>query len=216
MKAAPVKPVQALFLDFDGVMVESVEIKSKAFRTLYADQPADVLTRIMAYHGAHDGISRVVKLRHCHEQFLGVRLSQTELDALTRRYAQLVEDAVVNAPWTPGAQEVLQRYHQRCKLFIVSGTPEDEIKRIAERRAMMTWLTGVYGSPTSKTDIVRALLSEHDLQAEHCVFIGDAMADWIAASETGVPFIGRVAEGRPDPFPKGTRTVCDLRGLTFT
>lgn len=208
--------VNALFLDFDGVLVESVAIKSEAFKALYADQPADVLTRIMAYHGAHDGISRVVKLRHCHEHFLGIQLSQRALDTLVQRYAQMVEDAVVDAPWVPGAEEFLQAHHTHCKLFVVSGTPDDEIKRIAKRRGMMAWLTSVHGSPTAKADIVRALMAEHDLHAENSVFIGDAMADWQAAHDTGVAFIGRVATGRASPFTGGTRIVADLEGLTFT
>jgi len=207
--------MNALFLDFDGVLVESVEIKSMAFRDLYADQSADILARIMGYHSAHDGISRVVKLRHCHEHFLGIALAQHELDALVEQYAQLVEDAVVEAPWVAGAKDLLQTHHQRCKLFVVSGTPEDEIKRIAERRGMMKWLTGVYGSPSPKADIVRSLMTEHDLHAQNCVFIGDAMADWQAAHETGIAFIGRVATGRASPFPDGTRTVRDLRDLSF-
>lgn len=207
--------VNALFLDFDGVLVESVEIKSKAFRDLYADQPADILAQIMAYHSAQDGISRVVKLRHCHEHFLGLTLSGDQLDALVKQYAQLVEDAVIDAPWVTGAKELLQTHHQRCKLFVVSGTPEDEIKRIAEHRGMMTWLTSVRGSPTAKADIVRSLMDEYDLHAQNCVFIGDAMADWQAASDTGVAFIGRVAAHRASPFPAGTRTVRDLRGLVF-
>lgn len=207
--------VNTLFLDFDGVLVESVEIKSKAFRDLYADQPKDILTQIMDYHGAHDGISRVVKLRHCHEHFLGIPLSQKDLDALVHRYAQRVEDAVVEAPWVPGAEEFLQVHHHRCNLFVVSGTPENEIKRIATRRGMMTWLTSVHGSPTPKAEIVRALLAEHGLHAQNCIFIGDAMADWQAASETGVAFIGRVAKHRASPFPDGTRVVSDLRNLTF-
>jgi len=208
--------VDALFLDFDGVLVESVEIKSQAFRAIYADQLPGVLTQIMDYHSAHDGISRVVKLRHCHEHFLGVTLDPIALNALTQRYARLVEDAVVDAPWVPGAKELLQTHHQSCKLFVVSGTPEDEIKRIAKRRGMMDWLTSVHGSPTAKADIVRALLAEHQLNPTNCMFIGDAMADWTAAFETGVAFIGRVAEDRIGPFPQGTRTVSDLCGLAFT
>lgn len=209
------KKVEALFLDFDGVLVESVDIKSDAFRALYADQPAEVLARIMAYHGAQDGISRVVKLRHCHEQILNIPLSPGELDALAHRYGQLVEDAVVRAPWVSGAKAFLEHHAQSHRLFIVSGTPEEELQRIAEQRGMAAWFSAVRGSPTSKTDIVKALLGEYGLTAKCCLFIGDAMADWVAADETGVPFLGRVAPGRPSPFPEGTSTVPDLRGLRF-
>jgi len=207
--------IDALFLDFDGVLVESVDLKAAAFQALYADQPQEVQDRIMAYHAAQDGISRVVKISHCHKHILGQSLSQALLDSLAADYCQKVEDAVVKAPWVPGAKEFLQTHHPSHKLFVVSGTPEEEIKRIAESRGMMAWLTEVRGSPAAKADIVRALMAKYDLRAEHCLFIGDAMADWQAAEETGMDFLGRVAPGHPSPFPNSTQTVADLCGLRF-
>ncbi len=209
------KHVDAVFLDFDGVLAESVTIKSDAFRALYADQPTDVLAKIMAYNDAHDGISRVIKLRHYQEQFLGIPLSQKTLDDLVHRYAQMVEDAVVQAPWVPGAKAFLKAHYISHRLFVVSGTPEDELRRIVKHRGMAAWLTAVCGSPTTKADIVRGLLAEHGLVAGNCLFIGDAMADWDAAHETGMAFLGRVPPQRPSPFPAGTSTVADLRGLHF-
>lgn len=207
--------VDTVFLDFDGVLVESVEIKSKAFRAMFADQPADVLAHIMAYHGANDGISRIVKLRHCHEQILGQALTDEGLDTLVKRYTDQVEDEVVNAPWVPGAREFLETHHRSHRLFVVSGTPEAEVRRIAERRGMTPWFEVVRGSPPNKADIVRELRDAYDLDLERGLFVGDAMADWTGARDAGVAFIGRVAPGRPSPFPEGTKTIADLRELSL-
>ncbi len=205
--------VEAFLLDFDGVLVDSVKIKSAAFQSLYADQPAEIQERVMDYHRGNDGISRLVKIRHCHETILGVALSEAELTRLAKRYTAMVEDAVVTAPWVPGARALLEGHVDGVPRFVVSGTPEEEVKRIAERRGMTSWLVEIRGSPPGKADIVRDLIARYRLAPDRCLFVGDAMADWRAAHETGVPFVGRVAPGREHPCPEGTRTVPDLRAL---
>ena len=76
-------PPQIIFFDFDGFLVESVEIKNYAFRKLYAE---------------HGGISRVVKIRHCHWAFLGIDLTHQDLTALADRFADDVEELVTACP----------------------------------------------------------------------------------------------------------------------
>src|SRR5215467_1275440 len=50
----------AVAFDFDGVILESTDIKTAAFRALFADQP-DALERILSLHETHGGVSRLVK-----------------------------------------------------------------------------------------------------------------------------------------------------------
>ena len=76
---------------------------------------------------------------------------------------------------------------------------------------MGNYFTEVRGSPPGKEEIVRDQLSRYDLTGEKPLFIGDAMADWRAASTCGQDFLGRVAPSEKSPFPKGTATVEDLR-----
>ena len=54
---------QIIFFDFDGVLVESVEIKIHAFRKLYAEHGENVVEKVLAHHMEHGGISRVVMPR---------------------------------------------------------------------------------------------------------------------------------------------------------
>ncbi len=202
----------AIFFDFDGVLVESIKIKADAFMRLYAEFGAPVVRQVMEHHRAHEGISRIDKIRHCHKEILGVELTERDLAALGRRYSSLVEDAVVACDWVAGAQDFLEA--ARVPLFVVSGTPEPELRRVVELRGMARYFRSVHGSPRGKGAIVAELLAEGKFDAARSLFVGDAMADLEAAQANQVPFIGRVPEGRANPFPEGTRTITDLTELT--
>lgn len=204
---------EAIFFDFDGVLVESNAIKVDAFERLYAGYGPATLARVMDYIDGKEGISRVEKIRHAHEAFLGIRLGDAELGVLAERYSQMVEAAVATCPWVPGAREFLEAYAGRLPLFVVTGTPEGEMRRIADRRGITPYFREVRGSPPRKPPIVRELLARHGLAAERAVFIGDAPFDRQTAIETSLRFIGRVPPGRLSPFPQGTETVPDLRDL---
>lgn len=204
---------RAIFFDFDGVIVDSTDIKVQAFRDLYGDQPDHVIDRIIAYHKANEGISRVVKIRHCHREFLGVELDDGEHDRLCREYAKIVEGKVVSCPEVTGATAFLQFFHHQCRMYVVSGTPQEELRRIIKQRGLDGYFEAVYGSPAEKDIIVNAVLADKGLAGADCLFIGDAMTDYRAAAATSVPFIGRIGRGEADPFPERTRTINDLNAL---
>ena len=205
---------QAIFFDFDGVLVESAEIKCQAFRTLYEEHGEEILERVLAYHLAHEGISRVAKILHCHKEFLGLALSEAQLSELAERYSALVMDAVIACDAVPGAFEFLENYSDKLPLFVVSGTPEPELRAIIGRRGMADCFSAVHGSPRHKGPIVMDLLFEHNLSGPDCLFVGDAMTDYLAAAETGLQFIGRVGKNDDNPFPQGTTIIEDLTQLS--
>ena len=55
---------EAIFFDFDGVLVESVDIKTTAFARLYAGHGEPVADAVVAYHRQNMGTSRFVKFRY--------------------------------------------------------------------------------------------------------------------------------------------------------
>lgn len=203
----------ALFFDFDGVLVESAEIKTQAFRALYASYGEDVIAEVVAHHGEHEGISRVEKIRYCHKEFLGQDLSDAALKMLTSQYSAMVFDAVVECPGVSGAIDLLQKNLGTRKMFVVSGTPQTELRDIVQLRGMTHFFEAVCGSPRRKEPIVDELLAQYDLAADKSLFIGDAMTDYRAAEATGLDFIGRVRKGNDSPFPEGTVIVSDLTEL---
>jgi phosphoglycolate phosphatase-like HAD superfamily hydrolase len=204
----------AVFLDFDGVLADSADIKTRAFRILYEEYGAEVAAAAVAHHQAHAGVSRRKKIRYCHKALLGIRLSEADLETLAQRFSLLVEEAVIAADWVPGARRFLDAAHGRLPLFVVSGTPHGELDRITRRRGMQHYFTAIRGSPPSKVPIIRELLRDHGLSADRVLFVGDSTTDYDAATAEGLCFVGRVPAGGDDPFPPGTRVVTDLTRLS--
>ena len=178
------------FFDFDGVLVDSVGIKTAAFRQLFEHFGEDVLAKVLEHHRLNGGISRIDKIQYSHTHFVGTPLSDAELQEWGRRYSQRVVDQVVDAPWIAGAEEFLVRMQGRCPIFVISGTPEDELKRVIYARHMEGYFTEILGSPIRKPAHIRHLLKAYRLEPESCVFIGDALTDYHAAKETGLHFVG--------------------------
>lgn len=180
---------------------------------MYKSHSADVIDKVVSYHKAHEGISRVVKIKHAHKAFLGIELSEAEHQDLCRTYASLVEQKVIECNSVPGALEFLSRALGKLKTFVVSGTPEDELKRITDGRDISRYFTGIYGSPRKKEDIVNEQVERYGLDAKRCLFVGDAMTDYNAAKACAMPFLGRVKPGEINPFPDGTDIASDLTDL---
>lgn len=201
----------ALLFDFDGVILESVDIKTAAFAALYAEHGAEVVARVRAYHEAHGGVSRYEKFRHYETVLLGrPALTPAREQALGERFAALVVEGVLNAPLVAGIRAVLEHYAGRVPMFVVSGTPGEELRRIVAARALDAYFLEVHGSPTDKITHIADILARHGYAAARTLMIGDALTDHDAARANGTAFLGRVPPREADPFPPGTPTVADF------
>ncbi len=205
--------VQAVIFDFDGVLVESLDVKKRVFASLFEPYGPEILTKVMDYYALNEGISRLVKARFCHREFLGRDIGDEELEEINRTYAARALQGVIDSAWVPGAREFLSDHHGRLRMFTASGTPEEELRSIAAKRQMAHYFDRVCGSPRSKAEIIEALIADFDLERQRCVVVGDAMADYRGAKETNIRFIGRVVPGHASKFPPGTETMPDLTQL---
>ena len=203
----------ALLFDFDGVLAESLEIKAGAFRHIYSDYGDAFIRRVLDYHQQHGGISRVEKIRHYHRDWLGLDVGDRVLDELAAEFSRLVEADVIACDWVPGARETLDAWQPLVPLYVISGTPEDELRRVCHGRGMTDYFQQVRGSPSRKEPIIEEIIAERGFEPRRTLFVGDSMTDWRAAQATGLDFLGRLVPGEDDPFPAGTRTVPDLHPL---
>lgn len=199
---------QAVFFDFDGVIANSTEVKTRAFAVLFAPYGPTVQAAVVRYHLDNGGMPRHQKIRHCFETLVGRPLDEVALQRMGQAFSNLVLDEVVAAPYVAGALATLQHLQQAgVPAFVVSGTPEDEMRLIVERKGLQPFFVEVLGSPRAKTEIIENVLGRYGYLPERCLFIGDALADYRAARNTGLRFLGIVPEGRPSIFPEDTPTA---------
>ncbi len=203
----------AIVFDFDGVLAESVDIKTTAFATLYREHGAAVEEAVVAHHLAHGGISRHEKFRHYEEVLLGRPLTPARAEALADGFARLVKQGVIAAPPVAGAPALLAGLAPYKPLFVASGTPEEELQEIVAARGDTRFFRALHGSPRGKAEILRTIAAELGARPDRLLMVGDAASDHDAAAETGAGFIGRVPPGDASPFPAGTLCVGDMHPL---
>ena len=204
--------IRAIIFDFDGVILDSVDIKTRAFARLFEEHGPDVQRQVVEHHLAHGGVSRFRKFAHVYENILHRPMPPDESERLGGRFSELVFDEVVKAAWIRGAPEFLAQNHARYRCFVASGTPQEELERIVRLRDLEQYFAGVFGTPPTKEEITRAIFAKEGLHNSEALFVGDALTDFNAAKACGVSFVG-IASGGADPFPAGTVVLPDLRGL---
>lgn len=202
---------QAVFFDFDGVVLDSVHMKTEAFGDLFAEYGERIRQQVIAYHLANCGISRIRKFEYYYEHLLQKPLSQEELASLAERFTRLTLDKILAAPFIAGAKETLEELHSKgVPCYVASGTPQDELRHIIDERGLCRFFIEAHGSPRTKNEILADLLDRFGHDPASCVFAGDAMTDYKAANKAGMPFLGIVRDG--NPFPPGTPTAVELSG----
>jgi phosphoglycolate phosphatase-like HAD superfamily hydrolase len=202
--------LQAIFFDFDGVLVDSNPIKTEAFRALFREYNEEIVAEIVAHHQQHGGISRVEKIRYAHQYIIKQPLTEEVVADRAAEYSKLVLEKVIEVAWIDGAMEFLDTTQSTLPIFVISGTPEIELREIIDRRKMSAYFWEILGSPIKKPVHIRNLLSSYQLVPDRCVFVGDALTDYDAARETGLQFIGIHGDVE---FLSGTTVLPDCRGL---
>ncbi len=80
-----------LIFDFDGVLVESNDIRIEGFRRLFQDYPGNEVSQLMSYVEINGGISRYVKIRYFFEVIRRESLEIEDLQSWANRYSKLVK-----------------------------------------------------------------------------------------------------------------------------
>jgi len=196
---------QAVFFDFDGVILDSVDVKTQAFAAMFRVYGPEVERAVVDYHLANGGISRFRKFEYYYRELLQAPITQEILDNLGLEFNRLALEGVLAAPFIDGALETLILLkQQKVPAFVVSGTPHEEIQLIVETRNLGSYFVETHGSPRKKQEIVQDIASRHSLPLESCLFIGDATTDFEAAHLCGTAFLGIVKDGEESPFPEST------------
>ncbi len=210
IKPMKLSEIQAIFWDFDGVIVNSTEVKTHAFEEMFAPYGREISMQVVDYHEQFGGISRMEKIDYSHRHLIGQPLSPEELEEKGVIFSGLVKQKVIDAEMIPGAALTLENLHGRVPMFVISGTPQDELIDITNSRDLSRYFKRVLGSPVLKVPHVENLLQEFNLDPAFCIFVGDALTDLKAANATGIHFIG--IEGSL-PFPEGTTVLPDCTGI---
>ncbi len=178
---------KVIIFDFDGVILDSVDIKTSAFQDLFKKQTKKIQKKIINYHKINGGISRIKKFEYFYKVFLKKKITNKIKKDLSNKFNRIVYKKILKCKFIKGADKFIKKnkdYH----LFISSGTPEKELKLICKKRGISKYFKEIYGSPKSKVDHIKKIRKKFK-KADLFIFIGDSKNDYDAAMKTKIKFI---------------------------
>ena len=196
---------ELIFWDFDGVIKDSVEVKTQAFFQLFMAYGTMVTEKVCEHHEAHGGMSRFDKFP-IYLQWAGLEPNQSTVNEYCEQFSQRVMKGVIDAPWVPGVERYLRNNFNQQIFILVSATPQDELEHILRDLDLSTCFAEVYGAPIRKQDAIGKTLFESGLEACDCLMIGDAQADLDASEANHVPFMLRRHRSNTKVFAAYTGT----------
>jgi phosphoglycolate phosphatase-like HAD superfamily hydrolase len=180
-----------LIFDFDGVIADSVNVKTKAFAEIYKPYGEKVVAQVVSHHLGNGGVSRYEKFEYYHNKFLGKKVSDRDIANLSDYFSSLVVQKVVDSAEIPGALLFLNYYCKgRKKCAINSATPQIEIQEIIRKRGIQDFFSIVLGSPSTKLENLTMLEDLYEFNLSKALFFGDSESDMNAANSAKINFVG--------------------------
>tara|TARA_B100000989_G_scaffold20176_1_gene13285 strand:+ start:4251 stop:5852 length:1602 start_codon:yes stop_codon:yes gene_type:complete len=183
-----IKNIDSIIFDFDGVILDSLDAKTDAYYSMYKKYGNDIAKKVKKYHVENGGVSRFEKFKFWHKEYLNIDLTETQIKKLSNQYSKMVLKKVLKSEEVKGSVNFIRNYYRNFKFFIVSGTPDYEIKLIVKKLNLNSYFHEVLGSPNNKNFWCDFLIKKYNLNTKRTIFIGDAKSDFYAAQKFGINF----------------------------
>ena len=197
--------LKVIALDFDGTLVESNNIKDRAFEIIFCKWPEHTET-MMRWHQTHDSIERGEKFRYFVQEVLALPGQNDLIEKLSTRFGELTRSAIIECPFVKGAEDFLKYIRYRYTIYLVSATPQSDLDQIIEAKGLSDYFKKVYGAPIKKNEILKKIMLTEKVSVNEILYIGDSPEDQQCAKDLGIRFIGMQSD----------RDLNDSTHLVFT
>ena len=194
--------VKVLFLDYDGVVVDSMGPKAEAIADAFAPYSDDRAAIADGFH-RHAGSGREAQFDRIYNDLTGKALDAPTRERIVAAFLARIDainDAV--APF-PGVRDFIAAQAAKRIVAVVTGVPADEAERQLARFGLASFVASVHGATreTPKHVHMTRFLGARGLVATDALFAGDSQTDMQQGALAGIPFVGI---GAPDFFASGT------------
>lgn len=155
--------LQCLVFDCDGVILDSVPVKTRAFGRLMEPFGPEARDRFLMYHKVHGGVSRYKKFEWFYEDVLGKTITPEESEGLGNRFAEYVLDELRRCELIPGIQETLDSWRGKLPMFVCSGAPHEEVLAVLRERKLDGYFDAIHGSPPAKAVLLAQIVNRQKL-----------------------------------------------------
>ena len=183
-------PAHVIFWDFDGVIKDSIDVKTEAFAEMFVQFGSTVTNRVRQHHESHGGVPRFEKIP-LYMGWAGINATPQSVREYCEKFSKVVVKAVIDSPWVPGIIDYLQDHAGEQYFVLVTATPQIEIEDILSALNISQYFREVHGAPVEKSRVIEEVLLRRKCSSSDALAIGDSVTDLRAAQANSVPFLLR-------------------------
>ncbi len=183
------KMIKQILFDFDGVIIDSMPIKTEAFRKILQNFDPVSVDKLVDYHNLNGGLSRYVKLHYFFQELLSTPVTEEEIYRYANQFSKIVKEELSNKSYLISeVVQFLKENQSNYSFHIVSGADETELKYLCEKLEIRQYFQSIHGSPTHKNELVKQVLAENHYEKSETILIGDSINDHEAAEVNEIGF----------------------------
>ena len=207
--------IRCVAFDFDGTLVRSNDIKRQSFYDAVVDirQAGAELDKLFSSEFSGNRYDLLYELSKRLYPEKSIEEHQLEGARLAAIYGELCMRRIRTCEEVPGAVTVLEILKWRgIPAYIVSATPEIDLKPTVRYRDYEPHFKSVFGGPMGKIEHLNNIVALQGIMPSELLMVGDGSDDLAAAKATHCQFIGIANSG--NPTLKGAECMIDdLRAL---
>ena len=180
-----------MVFDFDGVIIDSAEVKIDEYRNLFSQftKNETTLNEIINIYKNSAGIPRETTLKKVFKVVLDKTISNQEVEDLSLDFSKRIFQRLETIEPLKGVLEYLT-IHREVNKYIISGAPNSDVSYLTKKLKLSKYFKSIKGGPLNKKNEMINIRKLTNVKAQEIVYFGDQKNDCIAAKSAGVGFIG--------------------------
>jgi len=181
--------IRIIVFDFDGVIVDSNELKFKdVWKRLFSLSPEisyELIERAKPRGTRYDALRFIA-----FEIDIPKEEIEAWVEACANEYNDIVQEGIVETGLFSGVYNTLKELTKNHTLYLNSATPTIALKESVDALAIGEFFADVCGKPQSKAENLKEIITREHADLDTVLFVGDGEADRKAAEEIGCQFVG--------------------------
>ncbi|RXJ66843.1 haloacid dehalogenase [Halarcobacter ebronensis] len=185
------KRIKNIIFDFDGVILDSVPIKTEAYRRLFKNYDNELIEKLVNYHELNGGISRYKKIEYFFKKILKQKVTEQEVFTYANKYSEITKEELIKEKYIiQDAFNFIKENYKKYNIHIASGADENDLKYICDKLNLTRYFLTINGSPKEKKEIIKNILENNSYKKDETILIGDSINDYEASVSNQIEFYG--------------------------
>ena len=191
MKASvfDVKKVNTIIFDCDGVILNSNQLKTKAYyKAAFPSYGHELASLLTTYLTNNTGKPRGHFIDYFLKNIVPPDISGLGYEELLNAVTQEIHKGLMECEISPCLFQLREKT-PNIKWLVASGGVELELREVFRNRSLYNLFDGgIYGGPKSKHKIISSLIKENHLEFP-ALFLGDSKYDYEVANRANLDFL---------------------------